>query len=383
MSHPLRVAVLTGKRGGFGAMKPMLRLLRDSDVTELQLIVTDQHLNKAFGATLSEVEQEFNVAAAVDMGEQDGTAAGRAMALGRCMSGMSETLAKLNPDVLVLYGDRGEVMSAAVAAVHQRLPIAHLQGGDISGNVDETIRHAVTKLSHLHFASCEDSAQRIRAMGEETWRVHMVGDNHVDLIVAGEYTSADILSDTYNIPVEQAPIIFLLHPETVRDRNHYEDAKTVLESVAKLNRRTFAVYPCSDHGYHGIITALSEYENHPHISIHKNIIAQDFWGLMHMADVMIGNSSAGLVECPYFDLPAVNIGERQLGRFRGKNVIDAQYDSTSLDEALNKALHDTKFRDEMAGIRPFGEGQAGQLIFETLLKTDFSDPKIFEKRMTF
>src|SRR5262249_26017915 len=153
-------------------MKPMLRLLRDDPQFALQLVVTDQHLNQKFGATIKEVQREFEVAAAVDMEQADGSPRGRAVALGNCALKMADVLADLRPDVCILYGDRGEVLATAMAATTLMIPIAHLQGGDVSGSLDEPMRHAVTKLSHLHFPATEESARRIRQMGEEEWRIH-------------------------------------------------------------------------------------------------------------------------------------------------------------------------------------------------------------------
>src|ERR1700689_768677 len=209
-----KIMVLTGKRGGFGAMKPMLRLLRDDPAFELQLVVTDQHVSERFGRTVQEIETEFPVAAAVDMDQKDDKPESRARALGICLQGMADTLARLKPDLCVPYGDRGEVLAAATAATALNIPIAHIQGGDISGSQDEIIRHAVTKLSHLHFPSTEESAERIRRMGEEDWRIHVVGDNHIDLIAAGEYAQPAEVMRELGLDLTHPVIVVLQHSET-------------------------------------------------------------------------------------------------------------------------------------------------------------------------
>ncbi len=181
-----KLFVLTGKRGGYGAMKPMLHLLDDAPDFALQLVVTDQHVNERFGRTASEVEKEFVTAAKVDMAQVDGSAQSRAKALARCAMEMTDVLETLRPEMCVLYGDRGEVLATALTATALGLPICHIQGGDVSGSLDNNMRHAITKLAHLHFASTEASAHRIAQMGEEVWRIHVVGDSHVDPIVAGD-----------------------------------------------------------------------------------------------------------------------------------------------------------------------------------------------------
>jgi UDP-N-acetylglucosamine 2-epimerase (non-hydrolysing)/GDP/UDP-N,N'-diacetylbacillosamine 2-epimerase (hydrolysing) len=373
-----KIAVLTGKRGGFGAMKPMLRRIVADPELELTLVVTDQHLDPAFGATIAEVEREFPVAARIEMGPQDGSALARARALGACLTNMAGALAELAPDVLVLYGDRGEVLAAATAAIHLRIPIAHVQGGDVTGNVDELIRHAVTKLAHLHFPATAASAARIQAMGEEAWRVHVVGDNHLDCLIAGEYTPAPELRCRYEIGDGEMPILVLLHPETTARRDSYADARFVFEAVLAQCRRTIMVYPCSDHGYDGIVRALDEVRDRPGVSVHKNIEAHDFWGLMAIASVIVGNSSAALIETPTLRLPAINVGERQRGRLRAGNVLDVPFETEAITAALRRAFTD---RATLAACdQPFGDGHAGERIVNVLATVELG-PRLFDKRL--
>ncbi|MDP6952823.1 MAG: UDP-N-acetylglucosamine 2-epimerase [Alphaproteobacteria bacterium] len=376
------IAVLTGKRGGFGAMRPMLRALDNDSDMRLSLIITDQHVNPAFGATVAEIERDFTVAAAVDMEQVSGQARDRARALGICATKMAGVLADLEPDILVLYGDRGEVLATAMVAINLGIPIAHVQGGDISGNVDELMRHAVTKLSHLHFTSNADSAARVRALGEESWRVHVVGDNHVDPIVAGSYTDAPTVRRRYGIEAGAAPIIVLYHPETTQPRDGYRDMQCILDVVLARTMRTIIVYPCSDKGYEDIIKAIEEVRDHAGVSIHANIEASDFYGLLTIAAVMVGNSSAGLIETPYVPLPAVNVGDRQQGRRHAENVIHCGHGADELDKALETAVDDPAFAARVAGCeRPFGDGHTYLRIVETL-KSVTLEPCLFDKHMT-
>lgn len=383
MTDERHIAVLTGKRGGYGAMKPMLREIESCPGMRLSLIVTDQHVNAKFGATIAEVRKEFNVAAAVDMKQADGTSLARSRALGVCLTRMTDVLAKLNPDILVLYGDRGEVLATALAAVTLRIPIAHLQGGDVSGNVDEVMRHAATKLSHLHFPSTEASARRILAMGEEPWRVRPVGDNHVDLIVAGEYSPPEVVRERYSISADERPIIVLYHPETTRVRDGFDDMRMLLDVVLAEKRRTIVVYPCSDHGYEGIVSAIQMVRDVPGVSMHQNIEAPDFWGILAISGVMVGNSSAGLVETPYFRIPAINVGDRQKGRACSNNVIHCNYDKDELSVGLKRALSDAAFSQVVAQCpQPFGDGFAYKRIVETLESVELGQ-RLLDKRMAY
>lgn len=385
MGHPgvtaRRIAVLTGKRGGFGAMKPMLRAIDADPGLELQLIVTDQHVSQAFGNTIDEVKRDFKVAAAIDMAQSGGGPAQRAQALGTCLHRMSGALLDLSPDLLVLYGDRGEVLATAIAAIHLGIPIAHLQGGDVSGNVDESMRHAITKLAHLHFPSTAASAQRIRAMGEEAWRIQAVGDNHIDLIVAGEFTPPEMVRQKFGLSPDVAPIVVLQHSETVRLRDNYADMQATLRAVLATGRPTIAVYPCSDHGYEDVVRAIEEQRGHPRLSIFRNIDAPDFWGLLSISALMVGNSSAGLIETPSFRIPSLCLGERQKGRGRAENVLACDYEPDRIALALDKALNDKAFRQRVATCsQPFGDGLAWKRIVDRLKSVEL-DAKLLEKRL--
>ena len=377
------IAVLTGKRGGYGAMKPMLKLIDADPALKLSLIVTDQHTNPNFGATMAEVEKDFEIVAAVDMEQRDGGGQARAQAIGVCLTKMAQVLKDLRPDILLLYGDRGEVIGTAIAALHLGIPIAHLQGGDISGNIDELIRHAVTKLSHLHFASNLESATRILKLGEEPWRVYVVGDNHIDQIVARDYTDEETLRQRYAIAPLEKPIIVLQHPETTRKRDNYADMQGTVEAVLSLGRRTLIIYPCSDQGYEEVVRAIEMGRGLPGVSIHHNIEAEDFWGLLSMAAVLVGNSSAGLIETPYLHIPAINLGKRQKGRRRAENVISSEFGKEAVAACLEKALNDPEFaRSVQQCSQPFGDGQAYKRIVAAL-KTISLDEKLLNKGITY
>ncbi len=383
VSMPRKVFVLTGKRGGFGAMKPMLRQLRDRADFELQLVVTDQHVSDRFGRTLQEVEREFPIAAAVDMEQGDDSAAARAKALGVCLQRMTDTLAHLQPDICVLYGDRGEVLATATAATILGIPIAHLQGGDVSGSLDEPMRHAITKLSHLHYPSTPESAERILKMGEEPWRVRVVGDNHIDLIVAGEYAKASDVAQELDLDLSKPTIVVLQHSETTEPDASYDQMVETLKAVAATGRQAVVVHPCSDQGYEGVLKAIAERARPPQFRVRVNLEAPLFWGLLAIASVLVGNSSAGLIETPTFRLPAINVGRRQIGRLCAENVIHVPHAEPAIAKALEKALGDETFKSEVRNCRqPFGDGNSGIRIVDHLAEVPI-DRRLLVKRMAY
>ncbi|HKQ29798.1 MAG TPA: UDP-N-acetylglucosamine 2-epimerase [Burkholderiales bacterium] len=384
MAKQRKIAVLTGKRGGFGALIPFFQQAeKDPDVT-LTVIATDMHLSDAFGKTIREVKQWVSNVVAVPMDQQDSRPVSRAAALGQALTGMAQALHQVAPDVLVVLGDRGETLATATAATHLGIPLAHIQGGDVSGNVDEAMRHAITKLSHIHFPATEESAQRIRAMGEEPWRVHVVGDPHVDRIVSREFTPSAEVRKRYGIAPDEGFLLVLFHPETLGDPEMSgSKMRTLMDTVIALCLRTLVVYPCSDHGYKGIVDVIESLDV-PRVSVHKNIEAVDFWGLQAEATALIGNSSAGLIEAPYAHLPVVNVGSRQEGRARWRNVIDARIEPVDLTRALQKVI-DPAFRASLVtdkSPRPFGDGDACRKMLQ-VLKTVAIDDRLINKRITY
>ncbi len=342
-----RIAVLTGKRGGFGALIPLFQLAQKDPDLDLGVIATDMHLSETFGHTLDEVQRWVRNVVPVPIAQGGGSPVSRTDALGRALSGVALALEKLKPDLFLVLGDRGETLAAVTAALHLRIPVAHIQGGDVSGNIDEAMRHAITKLSHLHFPSNEESAIRIRKMGEEDWRIHVVGDPHVDRIMSKEFTSGPDVRDKYEIGKDARFVLVLYHPETLNDHASSGPAmRALLDEVAALHLRALVVYPCSDPGYEEIIKVIDGRSGQNGLSVHRNIEAVDFWGLQAEASLLAGNSSAGLIEAPYFGLPVVNVGHRQEGRMRWINVIDVPAEASAIRNGLRKALSE-EFRHSL------------------------------------
>lgn len=383
MRNKRKVAVISGKRGGFGAMLPLMKAIDSREDMELILIVTDQHLYKEFGETVKEVEKWFRVGYKLYLDQKDDEPVSRAIAIGRCVEKMAETFEECKPDILVVLGDRGEVLAGVVSAINMKIPVAHIQGGDISGCVDEFVRHAITKMSHLHFPSTETSAMRIRRMGEEEWRIHVVGDCHLDEIAMGNFTPPEEIAKKFKLNLDEPIIIALQHPVTTEPERSYEHMKALCNALKKLKLQTVAVYPCSDHGYKGIIQAIEELREESWVRIYKNIDCHDFWGLENVASVFVGNSSAGLIETPFFRLPSVTIGKRQEGRERAENCIYSEPETESIYEAIKYCLYDETFKQIVKNCsQPFGDGTAWKKILEVLSTVEI-DSKLFEKKMTY
>jgi UDP-N-acetylglucosamine 2-epimerase (non-hydrolysing)/GDP/UDP-N,N'-diacetylbacillosamine 2-epimerase (hydrolysing) len=380
---PRHIAVWSGKRGGFGALAPTIEQLRLAPDVKVSVIVTDQHLYERFGRTVSEVEERFPVAAAIDMEQRGDTGRDRARAVGVCLTRAADVLADLAPDILLVIGDRGEVMAACVAAHNLRIAIAHVQGGDVSGSLDEPVRHAITKLAHIHFPSTEASAARLRAMGEERWRIHTVGDTHIDGILRNVRPPEAELRRRYALPADGPFLIVLQHSDSTEPESSAAQMAETLAAVTSFELRTLLVYPCSDQGFEGIVGEIEAVRDRPGITVHPNIPAPDFAGLQSLAACLVGNSSAGLIEAPYFGLPAVNVGGRQVGREHAANVLHVRYARADIRSAIERALHDPAFRETCRHANPpFGDGTAYKKI-AAVLATIPVDDRLLNKRLTY
>jgi UDP-N-acetylglucosamine 2-epimerase (non-hydrolysing)/GDP/UDP-N,N'-diacetylbacillosamine 2-epimerase (hydrolysing) len=332
---------------------------------------------------VSEVEELFPVAAAIDMEQRGDTGRDRARAVGVCLTRAADVLADLAPDILLVIGDRGEVMAACVAAHNLRIAIAHVQGGDVSGSLDEPVRHAITKLAHIHFPSTEASAARLRAMGEEPWRIHTVGDTHIDGILRSARPPEEELRRRYALPPSGPFLIVLQHSDSTEPQKSAAQMAETLAAVVSFGLRTLLVYPCSDQGFEGIVREIEAMRDRPGISVHPNIPAADFAGLQALAACLIGNSSAGLIEAPYFGLPAVNVGGRQVGREHAANVLHVPYTRAAIRDAIDRALHDRAFRERcQRSDAPFGDGTAYMKIAGVLTAIPLDD-RLLNKRLTY
>ena len=278
---------------------------------EIRVFCTDQHLEEKFGKTVDEVSGEQVPVVEVPMGQRDDRAVERGAAIGRGLVGLSSAFDLYPLDCVVLFGDRGETLVGAIAAHQLRIPIVHIQGGDSSGCLDDDMRHAISMLADVHFPSNPRSEKRLRRMGVKGF-VRCVGDLHLDIV--HERTEFHYLQGLYKVEIGGYDIV-LVHPDT----NEPENAGALFsEAISKVRcGRVLMVYPCSDQGHQAIIEAQDKLTNQVGWTSHPSIPQRDFHGLLEHAHALIGNSSAGIIECPYFDTPFIEIGNRQKGRYRG------------------------------------------------------------------
>lgn len=378
-----KIAVVTGTRAEYGILKPVMKAVKLRLKLNLSLIVTGMHLSKEFGYSVSEIEKDgFKIDAKVSMLHIEDTGAAMAKSIGQCVRKMVRAFEKIRPDIVVLLGDRAEILAAAIAATYMNLPIAHLHGGELSGSVDNLVRHAISKLAHIHFPATKGSAERLIKMGEDPERIFVVGAPALDTILSERLLSSAELSKKYGLDVSK-PILLVLQHSVVTEANEAANQmKQTLDAIVGLKHQTVLIYPNADAGGRRMIKVIKRYGRYPFIKSFKNIPFVDYLSLMKVASVMIGNSSSGIIEAPSFHLPVVNIGTRQKGRERSTNVIDVNYDRRAITQAIKKALYDKKFRAKVKKCRnPYGDGNAAQRIVKVLSKTEIT-PKLLQKKIT-
>lgn len=395
-SKPRKVAIFTGNRAEYGLQLPLLKAVKQHPLLDYQLIVAGAHLDDAFGHTLTEIHADgFEIHAKVNINLIDDQPHATPLAIGEGILRMTEVLERLRPDFLVVYADRFEGFAAAIAASQMLIPTVHIEGGDLTegGALDDCVRHAITKLAHLHFATNEQAATRILAMGEEAWRVFNTGFPAIDLIEEGLYATPDELKTALALNYNKPLILFTQHSISTEPDHaaaQIQPSLTVLNTFAAQGVQVITTYPNNDAGGRTIIAALHDAHTTHNASfqIHPSLGRRRYHGLLALARnpqikiVCVGNSSSGIKETPAFGCPTVNIGSRQQGRLKGDNVIDVDYDVNAIANAITQCFYDDAFRQRCRQVKnPYYLGGAGRKIAEILASVDI-DTKLLRKAMT-
>lgn len=391
------IAVFSGNRAEYGLLYPILRAIREHSRLDYRLIISGAHLDSDFGQTKSEIRKDgFEIHAEVDLDMSGEGSSVTSQAIASGILGMSSVLHDLNPDVVVVYADRFEGFSAMIAATQMNIPSAHIEGGDITegGALDDSVRHAMTKLAHLHYTSNSQASNRVLAMGEEPWRVKTVGFTAIDLIMEGNFANAEELCKLLGLEHSRPVILFTQHSVTTEFKEAVQQLRPSMESLCRIaneDAQVILTYPNNDAGGKDIAATLKEFtsEAQPNIQLHKSLGRYNYHGILALARsrewriVCVGNSSSGIKETSVFGCPTVNIGSRQQGRLRSENVLDANYNAHEIYSAIQRCLYDEEFRARCAAAsNPYGGGTAGQQVADNLASVDLSQNVILRKRMT-
>ena len=372
-----KVLYVTGTRADYGLMHETLKLLNKEESIQLDVVATGMHLMHEFGYSIDEIKKDnFNLHIVNQTFKKDDE---RSMSefIGNLITDLTNLFSQINPDIVLLLGDRGEMLAGAIVASYLQISIAHIHGGDVSSTVDDAARHAITKFANIHFPATELSASRIKQMGENPDNIFVVGAPGLDSIIKSKNNiDEEYLKHKYNI--EKDFVLVLQHPVSLEVNDSAFQISQTLDAIVQTNYQTILVYPNADAGGRAMISKINEYD----VDDYKNIPHEDFIGLLGMASILIGNSSSGIIESSSFKLPVINVGTRQDGREKAENVIDVDYDKNKILDAINY-INSIEYKMKLDEcINPYGDGKASERICDILknieLTNDLLNKRFFE-----
>jgi UDP-hydrolysing UDP-N-acetyl-D-glucosamine 2-epimerase len=366
-----RICIVTGTRADYGLLRPLMRALGSADDFELQVVATAAHLSPEFGMTVREIEADgFQVDVRVEMLLSSDSPVGVATSMGVATIKMAGAFERLRPDLVVVLGDRYEILSTVQVALVARLPVAHLSGGDITeGAIDDAIRHAITKLSHLHFTTNEAAARRVIQMGESPQRVLTVGNPGLDDLIQFSPIPRAELEAAIGMGLREQNLLVTYHPVTLADEPPAEAFAEVLAALDQLGGDVGLIFTLPNADTHGrfLIEMLHRFvRGRGNAVVHDSLGQERYWSCLKTVDAVVGNSSSGLTEAPAVGVPAVNIGERQRGRLRAASTHDCPADRFAIIRTLRAVLA----AGHVDASSPYGDGQATQRILGTLRSID-------------
>lgn len=377
-----RILVTTGTRAEYGFLRPLLKKIKKSKKLELLLVVTGTHLSKKHGNTIKEIKKGgLKISAKINMIPKKDDSFSMSVELGKGIIAFSKCFQKLKPDVNIILGDRDEMLASALAASHMNIVNAHIHGGDVSGGLDEYNRHAITKVSNIHFAATKQSKNRILRMGEDPKYVFFTGSTSIDDIKNNHISSKKYLEKKYNIKFKGDEILLIQHPVTTESELTEKQILNTLKAVIKTKKNIVAICPNSDAGHRRIFKQLKLFsKKYPHLKLYENLPRHDYLGMLKIVGLVVGNSSSGLIEASFFETAVVNIGTRQKNRERGSNVYDVSNESSdAIYRVINKGL---KVRIKIRNKNIFGTGNASSKIVKVLERINL-DKKLIQKQIMY
>ena len=362
------IAVVTSSRADYSHLYWPLRDLSEADSVALKIVAMGPHLSPEFGNTVQEIEKDgFKIDARVECLLSSDSDIGMAKTIGVAVLGLADLFGQMRPDLLLLIADRYEMLAPASVALALRIPVAHIEGGEVSeGAIDDAVRNALTKMSHIHFTSTYAARQRVIDLGEEEWRVHRAGAPSLDHLRRRTLLTREEVASQLQVDLSSPPLLVAYHPVTLA-QDTTEEADAVFAALETVPEQILFCYPNADAGSRALIDrAKSFLASRGRGSIYINLDAVTYWSLLRQAGMLVGNSSSGIMETASFAVPTVNIGMRQQGRERARNVLDAAANKESIRKAMETA-RTAEFRTSLVGMaNPYGEGHASEKIVEVL-----------------
>lgn len=367
-----KICVVTGTRAEYGLLSRLIRMIDESDKTQLQLIATNMHLSPSYGETYKEIEADgFKIdkrIPIIEEGKNDAVATLKSMA--KAIDGFAEAFRELQPDLVLILGDRYEMLAVAETALIERIPIAHISGGAISeGAYDDAIRHSITKMSQLHFTEAEAYRKRVIQLGEQPDRVFNVGALGVENIKKLPLLSKKEIEDSIGFTLDENTILVTYHPVTLGNHTAEQDIKEFIDALEERKEvRVVFTMPNSDNGSEFIVDAINRFvaENSDRAKAYKSLGVKRYLSVMNYVGAVVGNSSSGIVEVPSFEIPTLNIGDRQKGRLAAESVINCNTDKISVLKGLDKALSEEFRQLAKTNTSPYDKPNTAGAIFDII-----------------
>jgi GDP/UDP-N,N'-diacetylbacillosamine 2-epimerase (hydrolysing) len=373
-----KVFIVVERRADYSRYKPILEKMVKDPFFEIYLVVTGICLLEEHGSDINYIEQDgFKISARVPMfnDKRPDTGAEMVRSMARVMSGLVDELEKAKPDLVLSGFDIGANMAVTIAAAHMNIPVLHIQGGEVTGSIDESIRHAMSKFSHIHLPATEDAKDRLIRMGEDPENIYVVGCPSIDVLLNTPYIAKEILEKEFDLDFSRPFVIMIQHPVTTEARSSLDQIKETITAIKELNIQCLVLLPNNDAGFSNIIDEIKR----SGLKWVASLPTDKFINLYRHAWALVGNSSSGIHETPTFKIPAVNIGNRQMGRERAANVIDVPNRKEDIKKAIEKAIYDESFREFVKTIEnPYGVGDSAERII-TVMKNASLDG-IIQKR---
>ena len=364
--HIRKIFVVVERRADYSRYKPILQLMNEDPFFEIYLVVTGICLLDIHGKDVNYISSDgFKINARIDMFTKKHPDTGGEMvrSMARVMTALVDELEKIKPDIVLSGFDIGANMAVTIAAAHMNIPVAHIQGGEVTGSIDESIRHAMSKFSHIHFPATELSKKRLIRMGEDPKNVYVVGCPSIDVIINTPTLQVEVLEKYFKINFKKPILLMIQHPVTTEAEDSFFQIKATVDAINEMRIQTVALLPNNDAGFSKIINYIKE----SGIKWYPSLSTDIFVNLYRNVNALIGNSSSGIHETPTMKIPAINIGNRQQGRERSFNVIDVPHDKKLIIKAIDKSINDKNFIEKLKNLKnPYGNGDSAQKIVNIL-----------------
>ncbi|MGQ3679145.1 UDP-N-acetylglucosamine 2-epimerase (hydrolysing) [Tenacibaculum lutimaris] len=359
-----KIIFLSGTRADFGKLKSLIRITQESDFFEVHIFVTGMHMVSKYGKTILEIEKSGfkNIYPFINHDDIDHMDRN----LAKTIEGFSHYISELKPDLIVIHGDRIEAMAGAIVGSLNNILVAHIEGGEISGTIDELIRHSVSKLSHIHLTSNEEAKKRLIQMGEDSQSIFNIGSPDLDVMSSKDLPSIEFVQNYYDIDFENFAIV-MFHPVTTETDKLKTHVKVLIDSLIRSNLNYVVIYPNNDMGSDIILNEYERISDNKRFKVFPSLRFEYFLVLLKNAQFIIGNSSAGVREAPYYNIPTINIGNRQNNRVKSNTIVSIDFIEKDIDKAIEQALRVGRVEKDV----DFGDGNSDKKFFELLQKENF------------